>query len=99
MGIGAELPSETRQGRNYQRMNQIIIWEPRWHDRTVLVADRRLFAHNELVIMHKAFPASFYLTAEQARMFPLEQMPTKAGGTIAVRAIPLTELEKEVISI
>jgi hypothetical protein len=78
-------------------MNQITIWEPRWHDRTVLIADRRLLAHNEIIIEHKDFPAPFYLTAERARSFPLEQMSTKTGGTIAVRAIPLAELEREVI--
>lgn len=78
-------------------MNVITIWEPRWHDRTVLVADKRLLSHNQIVIEHKDFPAPFYLTGERAKSFPLEQMPTKSGGVIAVRAIPLTELEKEII--
>jgi hypothetical protein len=79
-------------------MNQILIWEPRWHDRTVLVADRRLLEHNEIVISHKDFPAPLYISGKQAKEFPLEQMKTKTGGTIAVRAIPLAELEKEVIN-
>lgn len=80
-------------------MNQILILAPRWHDKVVLVAERRLLAHNEIIIEHKDFPAPFYLTGKKAREFPLEQMATKAGGTIAVRAVPLVELEKEVIYI
>lgn len=79
-------------------MNQILVWEPRWHDKTVLVADYRLFDHNQIQIGHKDFPEPFYLTAERARQFPLEDMKTKTGGTVAVRAIPLAELEKEVIN-
>lgn len=78
-------------------INQIKIWQPRWHDRVVLIADRKLLAHNEIIIEHKNFPASFYLTGSRAREFPLEQMATKSGGSIAVRAVPLTELEREVL--
>ncbi len=78
-------------------INQILIFEPRWHDRVVLVAERRILPENEVIIGHHEFPRSFYITGEQARKYPLEQMRTKAGGTIGVRAIPLSELEKEVI--
>lgn len=78
-------------------INQILIWEPRWHDRVVLVADRRILPENEVLIQHREFPRSFYITGEEARKYPLEQMRTKQGSTIAVRAIPLSELEKEVI--
>lgn len=86
-------------------LNQIVIWAPRWHDRTVLVADRRLLAHNEILIKHKdsngtlMFPRPFYLSGKFAKSFPLEQMKTKSGGEIAVRAIPLSELEKEVLDV
>lgn len=78
-------------------MNQILVWEPRWHDRTVLIADYRLFEHNEVVISHKDFPKPLYLSKERARQFPLEQMKTKRGGRIAVRVIPIDELVKETI--
>lgn len=84
-------------------MNQILLLAPRWRDRVVLVAERRLLDHNEVVITAKDakgelyFPAPMYITGERARQFPLEQMKTKAGGTIAVRCVPLTEMEKEVI--
>lgn len=78
-------------------VNQILIYEPRWHDRVVLVAERRILPENQVVIQHHEFPRSFFITGEEARKYPLEQMETKAGGTIAVRAIPLSELEKETI--
>jgi hypothetical protein len=80
-------------------MNKIIIWEPRWHDRVVLVADRKIGEHNEITIKHRDFPNPFYITGKTARTFPLEEMATKRGGLLAVRAIPLRELEKEVISL
>jgi hypothetical protein len=81
-------------------LNQITIWEPRWHDRTVLIADRKLLAHNEVIIEHKDFPRPFYLSGTFAKSFPLEQMSTKkSGGKIAVRAIPLSELEREIIDV
>lgn len=79
-------------------MNQILILQPRWHDRVVLLAERRLLSHNEVVIKHREFPAAMYITGERARQFPLEQMKTRNGGTLAVRAVPLAELEKEVIN-
>jgi hypothetical protein len=79
-------------------MNQILILEPRWHDNVVLVADYRIFEHNEVVIRHGDFPEPFYLTGERAREFPLEKLKTKAGGEIDVRAIPIDELAKEVVN-
>lgn len=80
-------------------MNQIHIIEPRWHDRVALIADRKLVTHNEIIIDHKDFPRPFYLSGKIAREYPLMQMPTKNGGTIAVREVPLSVLEKESIDV
>ena len=82
-------------------MNKILpnIKEPRWHDRVVLIADRNITALNEIEIDHHDFPVPFFFTGEFARSFPLEQMKTKDGGTIAVRAVPIAELEKEILPI
>lgn len=83
--------------------NQITIWAPRWRDRTVLVADRKLVEHNEIVIEYKdakgdrLWPRPLYITGERAKSFPLESMSTKSGGVISIRAIPLDELEREII--
>lgn len=78
-------------------MNQIVIFEPRWHDRKVLIMDRRLQADNEIIIEHKDFPNPFYISAKRAREYPLVDMKTKSGGVVQMREVPLTELEKEVI--
>lgn len=75
--------------------NPISIWEPRWRDRTVLIADHRLQDHNQVTIEHKEFPHPYYLSGRVARRFPVEQMATKKGGFIDVRVIPITELQKE----
>ena len=80
-------------------MSRYFIKEPRWHDRVVLLADKRLDRHNEVIIQHKDFPKPYYITRERAQSYPLEQMKTKAGGLLAVRAVPLDELTKEVIDI
>lgn len=80
-------------------MNQILIWEPRWHDKVVLVAEHRLLPHNEIIIQHKDFPGPYYLTDKRAREFPLEEMKTQAGGLMPVRAVPLEELQKELIDV
>lgn len=86
-------------------MNRIIIWEPRWSTKDVLVADGKLFTNNEVVITAKDakgeryFPNPFYISGKRAKEFPLEEMPTKAGGKLAVRAIPLDELTKERIDV
>lgn len=80
-------------------VNHILIYQPRWHDRVVLVADNKLLAENEIVIDHKDFPRGFYITGTEARKYPLEMLKTKAGGELPVRAIPLSELEKEVLDV
>lgn len=84
-------------------MNQIHIWAPRWRDRTVLIADRKLEAHNEIVIEYKdsngkqLWERPLYISGADAKTYPLEQMATKAGGMIGVRAIPISKLEEEQI--
>ena len=86
-------------------INQILIWEPRWHDKVVLIADRRLMAENEILVTEKDingqfyFPSSFYITGKKAREYPLEKLKAKTGYTIDVRAVPIDALEREVIEL
>lgn len=82
---------------NPAKPGSFTIWEPRWSTGDVLIADSKIRTHNTVKIEHKEFPEPFYLNGEFARSFPLEQMRTKSGGFIAVRAIPIIELKKEVI--
>lgn len=78
-------------------MNKIRVWEPRWSTRDVLIADYKIEAHNEINIDWHEFPDPIYLSGERARTFPLEDMKTKNGSTIKMRAIPIDEIKKEVI--
>lgn len=80
-------------------MNRIVIKSPRWHDRVVLIANHKIGTDNEIVIEHSDFPQPFYLSGERARTYPTEQLKAKAGGTMTVRAVPLHELENEVINV
>lgn len=80
-------------------MTQIDIWQPRWHDRVVLVADHKITADNEVVIHHHNYPHPLYMSGEWARQWPLENLKTKSGGNMPVRAIPLDELLKERIEV
>lgn len=78
-------------------INQILIFEPRWHDNVVLVADRRLTDENEIIIMYHTFTRSYFISGAKAKQHPTKRMKTKAGYWITMREIPLDELEKEVI--
>lgn len=82
-----------------EHINQIFIFEPRWHDRVALIARYRVFDENEIIIMHNDFSRSYYLTREQAERYPTKEMPTKRGGTVTVYQIPLDDLEKEILEL
>lgn len=71
----------------------IPIIAPRWHDRTVLVADWKLGKENMIRINHASFPSSFYITGEKARTYPVETKKTKGGQSFNVRVIPINDLE------
>lgn len=80
-------------------MNQIVIFEPRWHDRVVLIAEHRLADDNEIVIDNKNFPHPYYITRQRVMSFPQQLVPSKAGKQIPMRQVPIIELEKEVIDL
>lgn len=86
-------------------MGTFIIWEPRWRDRTVLLAERKIGRQNNIHITYinkngfREFPNPFFILGEVARQYPLEDMQTKKGGTLKVRAIPLSKLEEEIINV
>lgn len=82
---------------NPDKPGSFTVFEPRWHDRVVLLPDYRIIQDNKVVIRHKDFPKPFYLNGDFARSFPLEYLTTKKGGKMAVRAVPLDQLQKEVI--
>lgn len=80
-------------------MNEITIWEPRWHDKVVLIADHKIGTDNRITIEHKDFPVALYVSGKVAKQYPLESMKTKSGGFINVRAVPIRVLESEVLDV
>lgn len=70
------------------------IWSPRYHDRVVLIANNKLGHHN-IIEFTKAptMAGKWYVSGETARKYHIEEMRTKSGGTLAVRPIPLDELQ------
>lgn len=79
-----------------QSVNVIEIWEPRWKDRVVLVANWKIGAVNKLVITKKHadgspyFPEPFMLTGDFLKAYPM----TAVKGKHAFRAVALDDLLK-----
>ena len=76
-------------------MASIPIWQIRWTTGDVLIADHKLEQHNEILIEQGEGKGTYYLSGTVARQYPIENMPTKDGHTIKVRAVPLTVVQEE----
>lgn len=75
-------------------MNEIIVWAPRWNDRTCLVANWKITnGYNKIKIDYHTFPDAFYMTSGQLWEYPIEAKPTKSGTTAQFRVVPLNDLE------
>lgn len=76
----------------------VEIWEPRYRDKTILVANYKIPTREDLKIKISKgyYKGDYTVTKEVALNCPLEQMQTKRGGTVEVRVIPLANLKKEV---
>jgi len=66
---------------------------PRWHDRVVLIADYKIGQTNIIVFRANSMPGEYKISGQLARSFPLEDMRTKSGTIMKMRAIPLDALE------
>lgn len=68
---------------------QIEIWQPRWKDRTVLIAKHKVGTHNEITFTKApTYPHKYYLSGKTIQSSPLD-----TNGKIDVYAVPLKELE------
>lgn len=67
----------------------IDIWQPRWKDRTVLIAKFKVGTHNEIVFSKTpSLPDKYYLSGERIRSYP-----TNNNGKIECYVVPLDDLE------
>jgi hypothetical protein len=74
-------------------MNRIEIWQPRWHDRKVLIAQNKVQEENEIVFTKtKSLPpsVSYFLSGEEIRKYPLG-----TNGVIPCYEVPLDIVLRE----
>lgn len=71
-------------------MNQLVIWQPRWHDSVVLIAKFKVREQNEIVFTKApSLPGSYQLSGEAIRKCPLD-----TNGRVDCYAVPLDLLLK-----
>lgn len=75
----------------------IEIWEPRYRDKTVLLAGYRLLAGEdaEVKIVKGYYAGNYKVSSDTINEAQRETMKTKKGGEITVVIIPLEKLEKQ----
>ena len=74
----------------------IKIWQPRWRDRVVLIARYRIPAGQdfEIEITQSTAKGVYKVSNELICTSKIEEMKTKQGKVIQMRAVPLDELER-----
>lgn len=70
----------------------IEIWEPRYHDKVVLVATHKIKYPLEIRITKGAYKGEYIVDEGD---YATEQMATRAGGKIGMTCIPLDKLNKK----
>lgn len=74
-----------------ETMNVLDIWEPRWHDKVVLIAKHKVGKHNVIKFTKtKSLPGLWYVSGKTIKASPLE-----TNGKIPCYAVSLNDLEKE----
>ena len=75
----------------------IEIWEPRYRDKTVLLADYRLRAGEDakIKIVKGYYSGNYKVDGDTLAIAERETMKTKKGGEITVVIVPLDKLVKE----
>lgn len=67
----------------------ITIWQPRYHDKTVLIAKYKVGTHNIIKITKsKSHNGEYYLSGKTITKYPLE-----SNGKIQVYAVPIDEMQ------
>jgi len=69
----------------------VEIWEPRWHDKVVLIAKTKVSEHNIIRFTKTpSMPGLWYVSGEKVKASPLE-----SNGKIPCYAVKLDDLTKE----
>lgn len=68
---------------------KIVIWQPRYKDRTVMLAVYKVGTHNEITFTKApSLPGSYYISGEEARKYPVQ-----SNGKLSCYCVPLDALE------
>ena len=75
----------------------IEVWQPRYHDRVVLLARYRLPCGQDVDLRIKsgAYKGEYRVPNSVITKSPIELMTTKGGRTIQMRVVSLDELERK----
>lgn len=76
----------------------IEIWEPRWHDRTVLIAEFKCPRTGDFeikILKSKAVEGTYIVKEEVFKNAKRELMKTKKGVMMKMVVVPLDELIKK----
>lgn len=74
------------------------ILEPRFHDKRILI-NAQVGEHNKVHCVYqkadgtRAFPEPLYISGKVAKKYKPFDMPTRAGGVMRLRAIPINEFK------
>lgn len=69
--------------------SHIEIWQPRWHDRKVLIAKHKVATHNKIVFTKSPTMKGEYYASKDT----ITKYPTESNGKIECYAVPVGELE------
>lgn len=74
----------------------IEIFEPRYRDKSVLIARYKIPAGQDITIkiLKGAYAGEYRISNEAICASPIEKMKTKRGDLLTMRAVPLDKLER-----
>lgn len=74
----------------------VEIWEPRYRDRTVLIAKNKIVEGKDLgiTIQKGAYKGDYIASAAVLAESPDDVLKTKSGANLNIKAVPLDKLER-----
>lgn len=74
----------------------ITIYEPRYHDRVVLIARYKIPCGQDFTIKitKGAYAGEYKVTNDTVCASPIETMKTRSGKQLSMRAVPLDKIER-----
>ena len=78
------------------QVQEIEIFEPKWATREIIIATYKVIDHNVIYFTKDSaknkYPGKYYLDGKTIRKYPVQNMPTKNGGSIRVYYVPMDEM-------